>query len=93
MVRDRQGRQLKQLAVSELLHQLPIGIQKVEPGQFAPVHPADLAENAVPHLAFVLLDQKEMQLHGIAVYVVVLQLGNLATDVSANPKFLLEFAL
>src|SRR5271165_5882559 len=37
--------------------------------------------------------KKEMQLHCIPVHVVVLELRNFGTNVSANPELLVEFAL
>ena len=93
MVCDRRGRVLEQFAVGELLHQLPVSIEEVQLRQLTPVHPTNLAEDAILHLAFLTVDQEEVELHRIPVGVAVLQLRNLATYVRANPQFLVELAL
>ncbi len=47
LVCDRWRRQLKQLALGDLLNQGAVGVEEIEAGQIAPVHPTNLAEDAV----------------------------------------------
>ena len=93
MVCNGKGRKLEEFAVRELLHQFAISVEKVELRQLTPVHPAEITEDAVLHLTFVLFNQEEVQFHSVSVRVVVLHLRDFTADLRADSKLFIKFTL
>src|SRR5258706_6449563 len=87
-----QATSLQNLARRQILHQSPVGLEKVVIHQLVAPHPAHIPKNPVLNLALKLADEKELQLHTMATAIAMPHPRHLVADAGGDAELFLKFA-
>ena len=91
-VRGSDVYELEEFAGGEIADEVTVGGDEVELGEIAQRAPAHILEDEVFDLASVFPHEKELQIDGASIAVVMADVGDQRADGSVDAKFFLKFA-
>src|SRR6185437_4995329 len=92
-LKNRRGRLKLDFATRDLPDQVAIGVEEIEPSNLVALHPLQLLENSVLHLAFIVEHTIKLQLHLLPFSITMPDAGDLFPNRSGNPQLFLKLAL